>query len=185
MIRRTPLVNKLSGSTMRGADVLIVAYDSTAPNALTAGELACPDCQDELRPRGDARRRWQRTRHGRDPRPTPSRLLTTSAVTWHSPAMSRLRGRTERCQPPRSLRRAREREEELAATQRSLLNDHDHPFGPRRRTDVRLACRRRPVGHSRDGCPQPCHKRCTGTRRLSTTLFLLRSPVVTAYDCGQ
>ena len=48
-----------------GADLLIVADDTDrTERELTGGELACPDCQGELRPWGHARPRWLRTRHG-------------------------------------------------------------------------------------------------------------------------
>jgi hypothetical protein len=47
-----------------GVDVLIVADDiDRTEHELTAGELACPDSQGELRPWGHARPRRLRTRH--------------------------------------------------------------------------------------------------------------------------
>ncbi len=46
--------------------MLIVADDiDRTERELAAGELACPDCQGELRPWGHARRRWLRSRQGR------------------------------------------------------------------------------------------------------------------------
>lgn len=46
--------------------MLIIADDTDrTERELTAGELACPDCADELRPWGHARLRWLPTRHGR------------------------------------------------------------------------------------------------------------------------
>ena len=46
--------------------MLIVADDvDRTERELAAGELACPDCDGELRPWGHARRRWLRTRQGR------------------------------------------------------------------------------------------------------------------------
>ena len=46
--------------------MLIVADDlDRTEHQLAAGELACPDCQGELRPWGHARPRLLRTRHGR------------------------------------------------------------------------------------------------------------------------
>lgn len=59
-------VSNVCGSTMTGADVLIVADDTDrTERELVAGELACPDCHGELRPWGHARPRWLRTRGGR------------------------------------------------------------------------------------------------------------------------
>jgi hypothetical protein len=46
--------------------MLIVADDvERTERELAAGELACPDCDGELRRWGHARRRWLRTRQGR------------------------------------------------------------------------------------------------------------------------
>ena len=46
--------------------MLIVADDvDRTERELAGGELACPDCDGELRRWGYARRRWLRTRHGR------------------------------------------------------------------------------------------------------------------------
>ena len=48
--------------------MLIVADDvDRTERELAAGELACLDCDGELRPWGHARRRWLRTRQGRRP----------------------------------------------------------------------------------------------------------------------
>ena len=56
----------MCGSTMTGADVLIVADDTDrTERELATGELACPDCRGQLRPWGHARPRWLRTRDGR------------------------------------------------------------------------------------------------------------------------
>lgn len=46
-----PRVSNVRGSTMTGADVLIVADDTDrTERELAAGELACPDCRGQLRP---------------------------------------------------------------------------------------------------------------------------------------
>ena len=59
-------MSEVGGSRSSGADVKIVADDpDVTEHELAAGELACPDCEGELRPWGHARRRWLRTRHGR------------------------------------------------------------------------------------------------------------------------
>jgi hypothetical protein len=59
-------VGNVCGSTMTGADVLIVADDTDrTERELAAGELTCPDCRGQLRPWGHARPRWLRTRDGR------------------------------------------------------------------------------------------------------------------------
>lgn len=59
-------VSSVCGSTMTGADVLIVADDTDRTERdLAAGELSCPDCRGQLRPWGHARTRWLRTRDGR------------------------------------------------------------------------------------------------------------------------
>lgn len=59
-------VSNVRGSTMTGADVLIVADDpDRTERELAAGKLTCPDCHGELRPWGHARPRWLRTRDGR------------------------------------------------------------------------------------------------------------------------
>src|SRR6056297_2029316 len=61
-----PRVSNVRGSTMTGADVLIVADDTErTERELATGELACPDCRGQLRPSGHARPRWLRTREGR------------------------------------------------------------------------------------------------------------------------
>lgn len=59
-------VSNVRGSTMTGADVLIVAYDTDrTEHELATGQLACPDCRSTLRPWGHARPRWLRTHNGR------------------------------------------------------------------------------------------------------------------------
>ena len=48
-----PAGSNVRGSTMTGADVLIVADDTDrTERELAAGELTCPDCRGQLRPWG-------------------------------------------------------------------------------------------------------------------------------------